>query len=113
MRTEYKNLNGDSGIISYELKPEAIDVEFTTGGVYTYTKASVGEENFAVMTALAIVGAGLNGFINKHVRYKYISRNPDPTPPLSSRVNVNIRPDEAVAVVSELLKNYDVTLSVS
>ena len=104
--TAYKNLNDNSGIVAYAIGDDYIDVEFNSGGVYRYTEASVGSENFAIMKALAIAGAGLNAFINKYVRFKYANRfgytNPTPA---AECVNVTVNPNNAAAVVSELVKS--------
>ena len=113
MRTEYKNLNGESGIVAYEVFSETIEIEFSNGKVYTYTKANLGETDFAIMAALADAGAGLNAFLNR-VRNR-ARRTPNPTLPsvLRDSVKVNLPTAEAVAVVTELLKNFNVTISVS
>lgn len=35
----YKNLNGDSGVATYEIGQDFIRVEFKTGAIYLYTNA--------------------------------------------------------------------------
>lgn len=67
----YKNLNGDSGVYSYEIYEERIVVTFSTGLSYEYTNVSAGIENIEAMKSLAINGHGLNEFINANVKYKY------------------------------------------
>ena len=105
---DYENFHGNSGIVAYEISEDGsyIDVEFASGGVYTYSKASVGKENLAIMKVLATAGAGLNGFINKYVRNRYAHRScyPTPTTP-AAPVNVTLTPNNAAAVVSELVKS--------
>ena len=104
---EYTNLHGNSGISAYEIAKDGsyIDVEFASGGIYRYSEASVGKENLTIMIVLATAGAGLNGFINKHVRFKYANRFGYPTPTPAAPVNVTLTPDNAAAVVSELVKS--------
>ena len=104
---EYTNLHGNSGIVAYEIAEDgtAIDVEFRNSGVYTYSEASVGKENLAIMKVLATAGAGLNGFINKYVRNRYARRSCYPTPTPTAPVNVTLTPHNAAAVVSELVKS--------
>lgn len=113
--TAYKNLSGKSGITAYAIGDDYIDVEFNSGGVYRYTEASVGEVHFNVMKALAIAGAGLNSFINKFVRFRYDKRTPYPNPPTTptDTVKVKLDRDEAVPVITELLKNFDVSISLN
>lgn len=38
----YKNLSGDSGVLAYELSPDAIVVQFNNGWKYEYTNHSAG-----------------------------------------------------------------------
>ena len=104
--TAYKNLSEKSGITAYAIGDDYIDIEFGSGDTYRYSEASVGYENFSIMKALAIAGAGLNAFINKYVRFKYANRfgctNPTPA---AECVNVTVNPNNAAAVVSELVKS--------
>ena len=71
MTIEYPNLSQNSGISEVTIATDAVDVKFTSGSVYRYTRKSVGSANLATMKALAIAGKGLNGFINKVVRNLY------------------------------------------
>ena len=66
----YGDYNGTSGITGFAIDTDDtyMEIEYASGGVYTYMKANVGEVNFAVMKALAIAGSGLNSYINKNVR---------------------------------------------
>ena len=104
----YGDLNGNSGIVAYEIFHDAIDVEFESGGVYTYTQASVGDVYFSVMATLANAGVGLNAFINKHVRFRYANRRPLNTPPPpptpAPPVCVHVDSENAVPVITQLLK---------
>ena len=93
----YKNLTGNSGIIGYRISENSIDIQFVSGGVYTYTRENLGEVNFEVMKALAEAGAGLCGFISK-IRNEYAERlNGKPT-----RAEV----DAAIANVQTLIAAY-------
>jgi len=60
--TVYSNKGGESGVSKYEIK------ENSTGVQYLYTYESAGVENIEAMKELAILGEGLNSFINKYVR---------------------------------------------
>lgn len=70
--TLYKNINGDSGVYSYEIGTDYIDVKFkNTSKIYKYTYSSAGTENVEKMKQLAMQGHGLNSFININVKYLY------------------------------------------
>ena len=68
----YADIDGDSGVASYELGANFIQVFFkgTVKG-YTYSYASAGEEHVETMKKLAHAGDGLNSYINRFVKYKY------------------------------------------
>lgn len=72
--TTYKNLGGDSGVASYEIGEESIEVQFNDGMIYLYTDDSAGSENIEEMKRLAIAGEGLNSFINRVVKKRYASK---------------------------------------
>lgn len=67
----YKNTSGDSGICSYEIGVDFIDVQFTDGFTYRYSYSSAGENNVEEMKLLAEAGKGLNSFINQYVKQDY------------------------------------------
>ncbi len=67
----YRNLNGDSGVVAYEVGPDFIRVQFSDGAIYLYTNASAGAHNIEHMKQLAKNGLGLNSFINLNVRKAY------------------------------------------
>jgi hypothetical protein len=71
---KYKNLDGDSGVASYEVGDTFVRVMFSDGAVYLYTNGSAGEQNINQMKMLAVNGDGLNAFINKNVRKKYAKK---------------------------------------
>lgn len=70
----YRDLNGDSNVLAYEMGNDYIKIKFEDSTVYLYTYASAGSQNIEEMKRLAIKGGGLNGFINKYVRRKYASK---------------------------------------
>ena len=95
----YKNLGGNSGISSYQIFENAIDIEFVSGRVYTYEKRNIGEVNFAVIKALAEAGAGLCGHISK-MRHAYQNGTPVTSKP--SRAEV----ENAIQHASEMITAY-------
>ncbi|KQX02037.1 hypothetical protein ASC94_05585 [Massilia sp. Root418] len=71
----YRDLSGHSGVIAYAIKPDAIDVQFAGGAVYTYTVASAGRVHIQQMKRLARSGSGLATYISQHVRDAYAARS--------------------------------------
>jgi hypothetical protein len=68
----YLNLSGDSGVVAYELSPDAIKVKFRgSERVYVYSRASAGAAHVARMKRLAEVGKGLSTYISQHVHDRY------------------------------------------
>jgi hypothetical protein len=70
----YLNLSGSSGVVAYAIRPDAIDVQFADGAVYTYTATSAGHARVRQMQLLARSGAGLSTYISQHVREAYASK---------------------------------------
>lgn len=70
----YKDINGDSGVLSYEIGDGSITVHFERGGSYPYTNSSTGADHIAEMQRLAQIGDGLNAYINKHVGKNYAQK---------------------------------------
>lgn len=70
----YKNINGDSGVLGYEIGDNYIIVYFKSGASYTYTHLSAGANNIETMKILAKSGNGLNSFINKYVKKLYVRK---------------------------------------
>ena len=68
----YGNQNGNSGIVGFEIGENHIDVQFKNGGIYRYKEAIIGHLQFLNMQAAALLGEGLNAFINNYVRAKAI-----------------------------------------
>lgn len=71
---QYRDINGDSGVQSYEIGDGSITVHFERGGSYLYTNQSAGAEHIAEMQRLAQIGDGLNAYINQHVRKNYAQK---------------------------------------
>ena len=65
----YKDINGDSGVLGYEIGDDYITVQFKTGAIYTYSNA--GLEKVETMKVLAKSGDGLNSFINRYAKKLY------------------------------------------
>lgn len=70
----YKDINGDSGVLGFEISNDRIIVEFKGGSQYLYSYASAGQIHIEKMKVLAQNGDGLNSYINKNVRTKYEKR---------------------------------------
>jgi hypothetical protein len=70
----YKNLGGDSNVSAYEISDDSITVRFKDGGTYLYNYKSAGPEMIEKMKNLALVGQGLNTFINRYARDAYSAK---------------------------------------
>lgn len=73
----YRDIDGDSGILSFECGADWISVEFERGAHrhYTYTYASAGSFHIERMKALADQGEGLNSYIRKNVAKAYATKS--------------------------------------
>lgn len=67
----YYDLNGNSGIVAFEVGVDYITVQFSTGALYTYSYRSAGIEKVENMKRLAVQGSGLNSYINRYARKDY------------------------------------------
>ena len=72
--TSSENLNGNSGVVAYEILRESLVVEFRHGGKYVYDYDSTGREHVEEMKVLALEGRGLATYINKNVRTLYAGK---------------------------------------
>ncbi|TYT26585.1 hypothetical protein FZO89_10140 [Luteimonas viscosa] len=70
----YRDDDGDSGVAAYESGPGWIVVRFHHGGTYRYDDSHPGPLLVMEMQRLADAGAGLNTYINRHVRDDYARR---------------------------------------
>ena len=67
----YKNLSGNSEVISYEIGKDFIRVRFSDNSVYLYTYENVCSHNVERMKHLARYGQGLNSFIKNYANKFY------------------------------------------
>jgi hypothetical protein len=74
----YKNLDGNSGVLAYELGEDYIIVQFTGGVVYLYNNKVTGKHNIERMKALAIRGRGLSTYISTIVKDRYALKSFSP-----------------------------------
>lgn len=74
---QYRDVDGDSGIIGYEYGQDWIEVEFEKGAnrFYRYTYLSTGSDHVEKMKRLADAGEGLNSYINRQVARRYASKH--------------------------------------
>lgn len=70
----YENLNGDSGVQSYEIGAKQMLVKFKKGSTYLYSDVKPGSIHLEKMKLLAVAGKGLGTYINKYVRTNYIAK---------------------------------------
>lgn len=72
----YLNLNGDSGIVSYETTENSIHIVFGSGTYrnYLYDHSRPGKAMVDRMKTLADEGRGLNSYITTTVRKSYAKR---------------------------------------
>lgn len=67
----YKNLAGNSGVLSYKIGADFVMVKFIDHKSYTYSYKSAGKEHVEKMKSLAREGKGLAGYITRNVRDLY------------------------------------------
>jgi len=70
----YKNINGESGVVAYDIGRRSITVEFRSGERYLYTDESAGADNITEMQRLATLGSGLSTYISQIVRERYAQK---------------------------------------
>lgn len=73
---QYKNLDGDSGVDSYEISDDSITVTFRSGKErhYLFTHQEPGVAMVEKMKTLAIQGEGLNSYIKTVVKKQYAKK---------------------------------------
>lgn len=64
----YQNLEGDSGVTSFESGPDYIKVRFRNGVTYVYDYVRPGVAHVERMKDLARTGRGLSTYISRYVR---------------------------------------------
>ena len=67
----YRNLSGHSGVVAYEMAPDAITLTFVNGDRYRYSAIRPGRNAVDRMKVLAEAGRGLATFVSQHVRDNY------------------------------------------
>lgn len=68
----YLDLDGDSGVVGYEIGDTFIRVKFSgTAKIYTYSYRKAGEFHVEKMKVLAKSGNGLNSYIMKYAKKLY------------------------------------------
>lgn len=74
--TPYRNLNGNSNVVSYEATEEAIQVVFRSGAHrnYLYNSIRPGRAVVERMKALAAQGYGLNSYIATTVKSNFAEK---------------------------------------
>ncbi|WP_438014781.1 hypothetical protein WMF18_28320 [Sorangium sp. So ce315] len=68
---KYRNLGGNSGVDTYKIEEESIEIRFKRGDTYLYTYQAPGRHHVERMKDLALVGRGLNAFIRIYVKGNY------------------------------------------
>ncbi|WP_438023459.1 hypothetical protein [Sorangium sp. So ce233] len=68
---KYRNLGGNSGVDTYKIEEESIEITFNSGGTYLYTYQAPGGYHVERMKDLARSGRGLNAFISIYVKDNY------------------------------------------
>ena len=76
MMNIYRNLNGNSGVVSYEATEDSIHVVFKRGNCRNYLYNSVRPGTVVVerMKQLATQGFGLNSYISSIVKDRYAKK---------------------------------------
>lgn len=70
----YANHGGDSGVISYEVAPGQITVQFKDGTLYLYNSLRPGAVAVSEMQRLAQAGVGLNSYISREIRKNFAQK---------------------------------------
>lgn len=74
----YRNINGSSGVVLYEIGSDFVRVKFVRDGpVYRYSSARAGKMHVDRMKDLALAGRGLGTYISQNVHGLYDPDEPD------------------------------------
>ena len=69
---KYRNSGGDSGVSSFEIGDDHIQIKFAgKGRIYRYSYRKAGQQHVEAMKRLARTGSGLNSYINRYVKNLY------------------------------------------
>ena len=71
---QYGGNSKKHGVRAFEIGPDSIDVEFTSGWIYHFSYQKPGQPRVEKMKQLAESGHGLSTFISKHVKNRFESR---------------------------------------
>ena len=71
MRHPYQPDNPSTGVLTYELLPNGIILEFRNHQRYLYTAERPGPHHLAELTRLALAGKGLSTYVSQHVHSLY------------------------------------------
>jgi hypothetical protein len=74
MFKRYKNLSGQSKVVSYEIRKDGLTIRFSDCTAYRYTNQSADPANISKMKALAIAGKGLGTFIDANVKDRFLRK---------------------------------------
>ena len=66
---KYRDIDGNSGISTYEVGDDFIIVCFKKGGMYLYNYSITGSNHVNKMIELARMGDGLNRYINLNIEH--------------------------------------------
>lgn len=70
----YANLNGDSGVVAFEINESSIIVLFNNGKHYEYNEIRPGTATVERMKALALSGRGLGSYIARVVQKNFFRK---------------------------------------
>jgi len=70
----YKNLNGNSGVVAFEIGVQDIKIKFHDGSIYLYDYSIPGSDAVEKLKELARKGYGLSGYISTFVRERYAAK---------------------------------------
>ena len=70
----YGDRTRQHGVVAYEIGPDWIEVEFTSGWIYRFSYNMPGQLRVDRMKQLAASGKGLSTFISRHVKNRYDSK---------------------------------------
>jgi len=70
----YVDVDGDSWISAYQVRPDSIVVQYRDGATYVYSYRSAGIAAIETMKRLANSGEHLHSFINRFARNAYAEK---------------------------------------
>ncbi len=71
---KYKNHQGKSGVLAYEIGEDYIKIRFQGNETYVYNETRPGKAKVEKMKQLAVSGLGLSTYISQHVRDDYFEK---------------------------------------